>query len=238
MKAKTRSGFVVLLCVCMLLVLSVFVIPIIIARPPKNREITALAAEAFFPEETGGYQDEPSQEDKTADSIIDINAIPQERAIQLAYRSILLNGSSISAGVSVGSGSGGSSNREVTTTILGAGYVDRTDPTADPVWLFLVSVQCTGENYELIPGALTAEEYLVLQERAGKDCRIGVNRDGIPVLVLPYDLTVYYIIEVNALTGECIGWSGSPTSVLELDMFSMDGNLWQNVMTWEPIDVP
>jgi len=168
---------------------------------------------------------------------IDINAITKEQAVLIAA-----NGVSPYAGftnahgnISAGPGSGGGTNRIVTTTIHGAQYKNSVDPFDDPVWFMLISEQNKGERYELIPDEYTAEEYLMVLNDEGNDGWIGVNNEGVTVVVLPYDLTFYYIVEINAITGEYTGWSTSHLSVLSFED-SMDDILWQEITAWETLD--
>ena len=237
MKPRKNLGIVAILFVCVLFCLNIFFIPSILASPPDNRGIETITNDSNFPEDTSGHSGESSQE-SVIDATIDINAITKAQAVFIAVKGVspYAGFTSVHGNISAGPGSGGGTSRVVTTTIHGAQYKNSVDPFDDPIWFLLISEQNKGERYELIPDECTAEEYLMVLKDEGHDGWIGVNNDGVTVAVLPYDLTFYYILEINAITGEYTGWSTSHLSVLAFEDLDMDDILWQEITTWEALD--
>ena len=113
-------------------------------------------------------------------------------------------------------------------------YAESIAPTADPSWYVHICVHQMGAVYMSIPANLTPEEYLEEMKNIYSDVYIGTdNNSGETVLKDPYDITYYVAVEVNAFTGEYIGFSLFKMSDSDFGVFNYD-ELKQNMVYIEP----
>jgi len=229
MNSKKQSTTFVAICVCALVAFSVFVFPFILAATPETMEIETIEPEDTFPaEELGlppdngsepesenvfypGPEHEPAPADGP-DPAININALSREQAIALAiafYEDMNQETFVNDKG----------ETRTSSHAFVDVKYIESTDPASDPSWFALFSYRTRGETHDPIPENYTPEEYL----RIAKECydmaiiespnyasyasfSLGTNSFGETVVIKSYDINGYDVVEIDAFTGEYIGY--------------------------------
>ena len=256
MKTKKASGVIAAVGVCILLAFSVAVFPFILAASPDNREITTIETETVFPSEDSerddeiGLVDETEEPDMTEESddtedlsgqeaIHNINAISKEMAIEIAMEAIGFPGGTYhrTSGESV----------TITRDFIEAKYIESADPADDPSWYVLFSTSSLGTLFEYIPLDLTPEEYIASRTSdpsidyfTSDDgfLVVGIDNNGSPVIITHYARTGYVVAEIDAFTGEFIGYGTTLDEIVSLDDFSNGNELKQNMIYTEAAPGP
>ena len=229
MNSKRQSTIIVAICVGGLAAFSVFVFPFILAAAPATMEIETIEPEDNFPAEEPGSvpanESEPESEHvfypgtepepvpaNESEPAININAISREQAIAIAmayYEEMNPETYVNDRG----------ETRTSSHAFVDVKYIDSTDPVSDPSWFALFSYRTWGVTHDPIPEKYTPEEYL----RIAKECyemaiidspnyasytsfSLGTNSIGETVVIRSYDISGFDVLEINALTGEYVGF--------------------------------
>jgi hypothetical protein len=75
-------------------------------------------------------------------------------------------------------------------------------------------------------------------QTAGHGCILGTDRNGDPIIWLPFDITSYIVVEINAFSCEYIGLGTITTDITSLNGFSYGDELQQNMIYSEPLPAP
>ena len=208
MKNKKTTSILVISGVFVLVFLSGIVFPFMLAASPELRELEKIQTEDFFPSEDINGQDTAKQDDEPEQPVeqnlaaIDINAISEEKAIEIvleAFPEVLYmhddaNGTTLSN----------------TLELRGARYVEAADSFDTPIWQVLFYADDSGRILYGIHEDYTPEEYLFLfgdaiHMHCCESFKIGAFDNGLPAIDHSYKRENLFVIEVNAFTGELIG---------------------------------
>jgi len=229
MNSKKQSTIIVAICVCALAAFSVFVFPFILAATPGTMEIETIEPEDTYPvEETEPIPDDasapgsdhtfyPGPENEPAsaagsDPDININAISREQAIAIAIAYY----EDMNPDTFVNERGETRTNSHAFVDIK---YIESTDPVSAPSWFALFSYRTWGVTHDPIPEKYTPEEYLKIAEESYKmaiieppnyasytSFSLGTNSFGETVVIRSYDISGFDLIEIDALTGEYVGY--------------------------------
>jgi len=230
MNSKKQSTIIVAVCVCVLVAFSVFVFPFILAASPGTMDIETIEPEDAFPaEETDpvladdgsapesdhtfypGDESEPVPAD-VSDPAIDINAISREQAIAIAiaYYDDMNPETFVNER---------GETRTDSHAFVDIKYIESTDPVSAPSWFALFSYRTWGVTHDPIPEKYTPEEYLEIAKECYKmaiidapnyasytSFSLGTNSFGDTVVIRSYDISGFDVVEIDALTGEYVGY--------------------------------
>ena len=230
MYSKKQSTIIVAICVCALVAFSVFVFPFILAASPGTMEIETIEPEDAFPAEdpepvpanagaAPGLEDEfysgnepepvPAEEPNPA---IDINAISKEQAIAIAiaYYDDMNPDTFVNDR---------GETRSCSSAFVDIKYIENTDPVSAPSWFALFSYRTWGVTHDPIPEKYTPEEYLEIAKECYKmainespnfasytSFSLGKNSFGETVVIRSYDISGFDLVEIDARTGEYVGY--------------------------------
>ena len=255
MNSKKQSTIFVAICVCALVVLSVFVFPFILAATPGTMEIETIEPEDTFPAEEPGsvsadgsepesdYVFYPGPENEPApadgpDPAIDINAISREQAIAIAiaYYDDMNPETFVNDW---------GETRTSSCEFADIKYMESTDPASAPSWFAFFSYRTWGETHDPIPEKYTPEEYLVIAKEIYNTSIIespnyasitsfslGTNSFGKTVVLRSYDIYSYSVVEINALTGEYVGYGIKYDELSDFDRFISDAEFREFMDNW------
>jgi len=230
MNSKKQSTIIVAICVCALAAFSVFVFPFILAATPGTMEIETIEPEDTFPAEEPdlvsaddgsapesdhtfypGDEPEPAYAEGP-DPTININAISREQAIAIAMAFY----DDMNPETFVNERG---ETRTDSHAFVDVRYIESTDPISDPSWFALFSYRTWGVSHDPIPEKYTPEEYLKIAEESYNmaiidspnyasytSFSLGTDSFGETVVIRSYDISGFDLIEIDALTGEYVGY--------------------------------
>jgi len=247
LKSKKIKNILAISGICAMLFFSVVAFPFILAASPENRELETLETETAFPAEEAIEQqgiteqiDESEQPD-TPEPGIDINAISEEMALEIAKKLREQYGEEDF----FWEGPDGTT-RGFSREYIEAKYMASSDTAGSPSWLVLVRYRFWGEvHFDLRDAEYNTLEELIAaqQERTGDayNWTIGQNNRGVNVAKGTYDDSTYFIVEINAFTGEYIHKFELKAGITCLDGISTWEELMPHVVNiWEivPVEQP
>jgi len=222
LKRKKTISIIIAAGAGVLLIISVFVFPFLLAATPDNMEVETIESENVYPTDENEQYDETDEYDELdemmsititeterllrehANILADINAISEERAIEIVNRIIY-----------PGEGTSESPKGETRSNkyeLLGARYVEAADPMDDPVWQVFLLAQSSGVSFYYPEDGRSASELLVevrvvaisFQECCEK-FSLGRDLDGEMAVFMHFDTVTLIVMELNAFTGDLIG---------------------------------
>ena len=222
MKRKNIINIIIAAGAGVLLVISIFVFPFLLAATSDNLEIEPIESENAYP------TDEIEQYDETDDlddldemmsitvsetermliqmgaNLEDINAISESEAIRIVRRIIYPGDETNESPVG--------ETRSTKYELLGARYVEAADLIGDPVWQVFLIEQSWGVSFHYPEDERTASELLaeVRANTTGLDncCNefsLGRDLNGEMAVFMHYDTLTFIVFELNAFSGDLIG---------------------------------